>query len=168
MKHAIAILLIILLAGVAGADPAANDTCADALYLIDQGFTSFDVDLCQFNNDYDLGSDSGCSSVPSPGPDAVWRATIRAGDEVQMFAYANDDVSPVIYIVTDCDDPAGSCVAASVDSEGTQVLDFVIDRTDIYYFIVDSTTGCGSVHVDMGGVLPAAAASWSSVKSLYR
>lgn len=167
MKNLTAFLLVALVATAAVGDPPNNDTCAEASYLIDQGFTSFDVDLCRFANDYDLVNSSTCVDMPLPGPDAVWRATLETGEPVRLVATAANGLLVAMYMVTDCDDVGGSCVAASVDEEGNQVLEFVVEAPDLYFLIVDSAEGCGMVHVEMGGVLATETATWSSVKSLY-
>ncbi|MEZ4387841.1 MAG: hypothetical protein R3D98_09740 [Candidatus Krumholzibacteriia bacterium] len=162
MKTVITILLA-MIAAVAVANPIDNDTCDSAAFLIDQGFTSFDVDLCQFDNDY-----LGCDDQPAAGPDAVWRALVRAGDDIRLFATPmTGEFQVKMYLVTDCGDVAGSCVVTSDGDQTQQVIDFRPEVADLFFLIVDSVEGCGVVHVEMGGVLATETHSWSSVKSLY-
>lgn len=162
MKNVIAILLM-LAAAVAVADPGSNDDCSTADYLIDQGFTYFDVNLCDYENDYE-----GCGDVMAPGPDAVWRALVRAGDDIRLFAETDgtEDFEVVMYLITDCDEPTQTCVLSST-GDGVQTIDFQAPVGDLYFLVVDAVSGCGAVHVEMGGVLATETHTWSDVKALY-
>jgi len=163
MKNVIAILFV-LIAAVAVADPVTNDDCSNAAFLIDQGFTFFDVNLCDYENDYD-----GCGDIAAPGPDGVWRALVRAGDDIRLYATTDGtaDFEVVMYLVTDCDEDTQTCVLSSNGDQQMQTIDFHVDTTDLYFLVLDSVSGCGNVHVEMGGVLATHSASWSEVKALY-
>lgn len=161
MKN-VMVLMLVVLASVALAD-GSNDTCESAAYLIDQGFTSFDVDLCMYENDYE-----GCGEMAAAGPDAVYRALVGAGEEMRLLATpVAGDFEVSMYIVTDCGDTVGSCVASSDGDMTQQYLDYTAEVGTLYFLIIDSVQGCGTVNVEMGGVLATEARSWSSVKALY-
>lgn len=161
MKN-VMVLMLVVLASAALAD-GSNDTCESAAYLIDQGFTTFEVDLCQYQNDYE-----GCGEMAAVGPDAVYRALVRAGDEMRLLATAVDgEFEFVMYIVTDCGDTVGSCVVASDGDMTQQYIDYTAEVGTLYFLIIDSVQGCGVVNVEMGGVLATETSSWSAVKALY-
>ena len=160
MKPLITMLLVLTMTSVALAD--LNDTCDDAWYLIDQGFTAFDVDLCEYTNDYE-----GCGDMMASGPDAVWRALVGAGDDIELIATTDGDFQVVMYLVTDCGDTVGSCVISSDGETNVQEIDWVVTESNLYFLVIDSVQGCGSVHVQMGGVLANQNSSWSDVKALY-
>ncbi len=117
-------------------------------------------------NDYD-----GCLVKNRRWPSGSrWsgRALVLAGDDIRLFATPLDGEFQVkMFLVTDCDDAIGTCVVTSEGDVSQQVIDYTPDVTDLYFLIIDTVEGCGTVHVEMGGVLATEAHSWSSVKSLF-
>ncbi len=116
----------------------ANDTCAvatlvDALPYSVQGST-----ICA-GTDYDP-LDGGCATYEQPGPDVVYSYTPASDATITVTMYA-DSFDGSIYMVTNCADPATSCVAGSDNyiagyAESLGVVPVTAGIT--YYIIVDS------------------------------
>ncbi len=117
-----------------------NDVCSSAIDVprcpgfTDAGTTAFATD------DYSptSGFSGGCTGYYAHGGDLVYRLTLVAGDAVHVEYTNAADAS--MYIVTDCADPEGSCVAGADNtfSGEMEVLDFVATTDGVYYLIIDT------------------------------
>ncbi|MEZ4389420.1 MAG: hypothetical protein R3D98_17905 [Candidatus Krumholzibacteriia bacterium] len=145
--------------------PPANDTCDGAIDLAGSPLY-FEVDLCQYTNQYSPES-GGCTGYTANGPEAVYMAELAAGDEVFFsmdVVEGNADLA--IYLVTDCGDIAGSCVAGD-DSGNPEEFTYTIPADGVYYLMLDTYSGCCVVGVTLNQPVATEAHSWSQVKALY-
>jgi hypothetical protein len=100
----------------------------------------------------------------------VYCIELAAGEsfEVIMTTSGWDDS---IYLITDCDDPANSCVAGADAYPDGSTFTYTAETTGRYYLIVDAYSGGGAFNisgVNGGGPSSAQPATWGSVKALYR
>jgi hypothetical protein len=131
-------------------DPPNHDTCAGARVL-PRGSFSFADNLDAATNDYDPGP-GGCLSEPGTIRDVVYRADLNPGDGITLSMVGNGDWDEALYLVTDCGDVTGTCVAAgSRDGEGVR-LDYVSASGGVFYLICDSY-GPGAMPFTLAGEL---------------
>jgi hypothetical protein len=146
--------------------PPANDTCAGAINLNDMP-QSVTVDLCPAANDYSPGVyPTSCTGFTANGPDVVYYAILGEGGQIDACINGTPDLS--LYLITDCGDPVGSCVAGD-DSGNPECISWTHTgpESTFYYLIVDTYSGCGVVTVTIDQLVPADETSFSSIKSLY-
>ena len=150
-----------------------NDTCATAFELT--GAFDFDTETCDDANDYDPLS-GGCTGYSAGGPDEVYRICLPPGGTIDLtFEELQYDAS--IYLVTDCADPAGTCVAGD-DCYPWPCTDFINytnpnPTNTTYYLIVDGFgTACGLAHLsgmtDVCDVTPVEPTTWGKIKGSYK
>lgn len=123
-----------------------NDTCAEALYLdpdalpiVEYGSTAAAVD------NYVLLPDSGCPGANDQGMgfgpgDVVYKFTpTETQDYVISVA---SDFNAALYVLLDCEDPAGSChAAANAPGMVTETLISSLQKGVTYYIVVDGFGG---------------------------
>ena len=121
------------------ATPPPNDNCAGAI-VIPCGSFNISGDTSNANNDYTFPTDaSSCTGFTADGRDVVYKMNIMVGDSIWVdFASSTTDGS--IYIVTNCNDVAGSCVVGedSTDVGGKETLRYKFTTAGTYYLIIDS------------------------------
>jgi hypothetical protein len=120
--------------------PPGNDTCATATPIprcapfVDSGSTEL------ANNDYTPSQEitGGCTGYYAQGGDVVYRLDLLGCESLHIEYVNAADAS--IYIVTDCSDPEGTCVAGADDTftGQTEVLDFTTTQPGTYYLICDT------------------------------
>ncbi len=174
-KLVIALTAMMLVAGLAMADDPCpvpeNDTCAGALEL-PMG-TTFTVNNCGANNDYDLplGGDS-CTGYPTHGLDLVYYVDLVENQELTVTASTSYDNA--LYLVTDCSDIVNSCVAGVDEDTLNYTETLVFDAADApgrYYLILDGYSSFGPFgdwEVTVGGVVATQQTTFDSLKSMYR
>lgn len=121
-------------------EPPVNNTCDGALPLpICQTFT---VDNCGATNDYSPGS-GGCTGYSANGLDLVYMVDLVANQQLTVTGVTTFDNA--IYLITDCGDPVGSCVAgADATVSGTETLVFDAGANPgTYYLILDGYSSTG-------------------------
>jgi hypothetical protein len=127
-------------AGNALADPPPGDTCGSAIAIDFGSEWTFAGDLAPCANDYDPGVPGpSCTGSVAPGKDLVLAIYVSCGQFVTV------DCAPIgfdgaIYIVTDCSDVTGSCLAGS-DAHGVGGSEYVSlfsSTSRTYYIIVDA------------------------------
>lgn len=124
------------------------------------------VDLCQAWNDYDPGA-SGCSPCALPGPDVVAVLDTQPGERVELTAAVTAGAADVrLLLVTDCDAPHTSCLAASQQAGGP--VDHVMSGGGRVWLIVDTTGECAEVTVSRAAPASAFSTSFSALKAVYR
>ena len=151
-----------------------NGTCETAFDL--SGAFSFDTDTCDDLNDYDLGPSNSCTGYPTSGPDEVYEICLPPGGTVSLtFEELQYDGS--VYLVTDCNDLPGSCVAGDdcYPTPCTASITYtnLTVENNVYWLMVDGFGGeCGLGHLEgMAGqcdVTPVEPASWGAIKALHR
>ena len=149
--------------------PPSNDTCATAIDLQEQGLASFQVDLCLAAGDYSAPS-GGCTGYTSAGNDVVYKIYLAAGET--FTATETGDHDSALWVVTDCANTAGTCVAGADDtfSGDTEIVSFVAPAAGWYYLIVDGygTGACSLTTVTVDTPVSNENTSWSNVKTMYR
>ncbi|MCP3998171.1 MAG: hypothetical protein GY722_24385, partial [bacterium] len=117
--------------GVIVVPPPANDVCAGAINL-DEMAQSFVVDTCDgYTNAY--SDASACTNYSANGADAVYYAVLPENGQIDVCIDGGFDLS--LYLVTDCGDIAGSCVAGD-DSGNPECISYS-GGPGTYYLIVD-------------------------------
>ncbi len=152
-------------------DVPANDTCAGALPLPVCGET-FTVDNCGATNAYSPGvyGDS-CTGYGANGRDLVYVMELVADQQVTITASTSYDNA--IYLITDCGDSVGSCVAGADSDVSGHIETLVFDTADApgtYYLILDgfSSTAEGVWEVIVDCVVSTEATTFDGIKSMYR
>jgi flagellar hook capping protein FlgD len=119
------------------ASSAPNDQCAGAIPLscgaIDLSGTT--ANACP---DYSP-AEGGCTGFVANGRDVVYQVNAFAGDSL-FLDYVQSTTDASIYVVSDCSNPAGTCVAGE-DSTlvgGHETLSYKFASTGTYYVILDS------------------------------
>lgn len=119
--------------------PPDNDTCAGAFALERCSAGTLEGDLLWATNNYDPGSGGCTNGYAEVGKDVVYAVDLNAGDVVDM-TYVQPSFDAAFYIITDCDDPAGSCVVGSdsgVFGE-PEVIHLDVTAGGTYYVILDT------------------------------
>ena len=151
--------------------PPVNDDCDGAFDLQEQGLAVFEVDLCLYANYYTPGvfGDS-CTGYGAVGPEAVYKIYLEEGELFSACITPSAGfIDLSLYLITDCSDPQGSCVAGD-DSGNPECISYTAEAAGWYYMMVDTYTTCGAglATVTIDAPISTRAESWSSVKSLYR
>jgi hypothetical protein len=117
------------------APPTLNNTCPDAASI--SGPVRIVDDLERFTNDY---SSSGCGVGHSTGPDSVYRVDLAADEVLTVSAQPFDRWTPAVYVLSDCADPANSCVAGEQAYRHGESADMVYRswQAETVYLVVDS------------------------------
>jgi hypothetical protein len=115
--------------------PVTNDTCETAIDVTGGGLFS-GTTACA-TNDY---NGAGCGfSWSSAAPDAAYVINVNDGDTVDVAMIPLDGQDPILYMVGDCADPAGTCVAGSDTGLGgdPEYVTATFDCAGTYYIIAD-------------------------------
>lgn len=146
-----------------------NNTCEGALPL--PFGTTFAFNNCGATNDY-TPETGGCTGYTANGLDVVYYVDLIEDQQLTVSAQTNYDIA--IYLVSDCADIAGTCVAGSDNtvSEGFEQIIFdTADAPGRYYLILDgySSSGIeGDWEVTVDGVVPTETSSFDGLKAMYR
>ncbi len=119
--------------------PPVNDRC-DAALSIHCGAIDLFGSTALATNDYSPpDSVISCTGFAADGKDVAYRIDASIGDSIWVN-YRNLDADGSIYIVTDCANPTGTCVAGSdMTSLGeTEPLRYKFTSRGTYYMILDS------------------------------
>ncbi len=148
--------------------PPPNEDCSGAIDLQEQGMQVFDVDLCNYINDYTPAPPECTNDFTANGPDALYKIYLLQGE---VFSVCENPCSGYIdlsiWLVSDCDDPENTCLVGEDNGNPECVLwEALYDGW--YYLIVDTFSGCGCVTVTIDQPVSATTNSWGAVKSLYR
>lgn len=119
-------------------DAPPNDQCGGAI-PIPCGNISLSGNTINAANDYDFPDTTlSCTGYSAGGHDVVYSFAATAGDSVWLRYQSSADAS--MYIVTDCGNVTGSCVAGSDNTRSgdTESLNYGFKTTGTYYLILDS------------------------------
>jgi len=128
-----------------------NDTCSTAVDI--SGGGTYSGDTCCAFDDY-----NGAYCIPwsTPGPDLTYQITIGDASHVDISVTPDSSWDPAIYLVSDCEEIAMTCVGgADVGFEGDpESLSLDVDCGGTYFLIIDSyypsgSTSCGSFQLDV-------------------
>lgn len=146
-----------------------NNTCEGALAL--PFGTTFTFNNCGATNDYTAVS-GGCTGYTSAGLDVVYYVDLVADQQLTVEAQTSYDIA--IYLVSDCADIAGTCVAGSDNtvSEGYEAIVFDAGNNPGRYFLIldgYSSTGIeGDWTITVDGVVATEAGTFDGIKAMYR
>lgn len=117
--------------------PPENDTCAGALVIERCTTGAITGDLTPYTNNYDPTS-SGCTGFSALGKDEVYKVDLQVGDVLDM-SYTQLSADASFYVVTDCSNVLGSCVAGADDTVTGQaeVISYTATAAGTYYIILD-------------------------------
>jgi len=150
--------------------PPANDLC-DGAIPIGNGAFSIDGDTSAAANDYDPGS-GGCTGFQAAGNDVVFTFGLEAGESFEV-TMTTDGFDDSIYLVTDCGDPAGSCVAGADSYPDGSTFSYTAPVDQQLFLIVDGYGSSGNglfniTGVNGGNVVGNEDMSFGSLKASYR
>ncbi len=97
-------------------EDASMDACSTAPTLSAGGGISLLYDASDFADDI---STSCAGGITTPGPDLFFRVDLQARDIVRARSVGVGKESPALYFVTDCDEPAKSCIGGARGSHQT-------------------------------------------------
>jgi hypothetical protein len=141
-----------------------GDLCATA-FALGHGETR-QVDLCEAWNDYDPGA-FGCSPCALPGPDVVASFDTQPGELLRIqTSVLSGELDVRVYLATDCEDPAGSCLAAATTAAGE--LEYSVVGGGELFLFVDTTGECGEVQVSLQRTASSTRTTFSALKAVYR
>lgn len=149
--------------------PPPNDTCAGAIPLPLVPAYSVSTSTAGALNDYTLTA-AGCTGDTADDADIVYSVTLEAEQEITLVWTPIDFFYATLYVVTNCADAQGSCVAGEAVGTGAQTVHFqnTTGVATTYYIICDSYRGSGAATLTIQAVVPTEAQSWGATKSLYR
>lgn len=123
-----------------GGLPLENDLCSGAIELQRCTSGSLEGDTSTANDDYDPGIPGpSCTGYTASGRDVVYFINAMAGDVFDLtYRQLNTDTS--FYIVTDCSDVSGSCVAGADETvpPDPEVIRYTVPTSGVYYIVLDS------------------------------
>lgn len=150
--------------------PAVNDVCAGAIDIQAQGLSSWTINLTNagtYYNDYSLVTPS-CTGYATPGPDAVYKIDLAAGETLTVDENGTCDLA--LWIATDCGNLIGTCVAgADETTTGSEVVNFTATTAGTYYVVVDAynATGC-PVTVTVNAPVSTETETFGTMKAMFR
>jgi hypothetical protein len=123
-----------------GGLPIENDLCSGAIEIMRCTSGSLQGDTSNANDDYDPGVPGpSCTGYTASGRDVVYSINAMAGDVLDLtYRQLNTDAS--FYIVTDCSNVSGSCVAGADETvpPDPEVIRYTVATPGVYYVILDS------------------------------
>jgi len=155
-RRGLNVALLVLLVGSVSTTTAVRawDTCESAGELTHcQDVAWFSGSLQYAHNDYDPGTGGCADGDAAPGPDVACKMTVYVGESVSIY-YTLEDGDGVAYVVTDCEDVAGTCIIGANDTGYGQAEHVYINGggETTYYLILDARepeTG-GAFEVEYG------------------
>jgi hypothetical protein len=124
--------------------PPLNDRCAGAVTLYPGPFV-IEGDATHATNRFDPGPD-GCPGHPEvqfTSRDVVYQVSLAAGQRLDVTMTGIDPAVADLYLVRDCQEPVGNCVAAGERVDGGIRLQHVA-LEDEYLWLVCDTYDLGS------------------------
>ena len=148
--------------------PPSNNDCNGAIDLQVQGAAVFEIDLCDYDNLYTPAEPECTNDYAANGPDALYKIELAVGEQfVVCEAPSAGFIDLSIWLASDCEDPANSCVAGD-DSGNPECLSYTAATAGWYFLVVDAYSGCGLVTVSIDSPMGNAEAAWGTIKSIYR
>ena len=122
-------------------------------------------------NDFDPGA-TGCTGFAATGGDAVLGLRVEAGWLLEVSLASTADA--VLYLVADCQDIQGSCIAGADRGIAgqTETLRYQFHEPGLWYLVLDHH-GNGQGDLTLTGELSCEtvavqATTWTQVRRLYR
>ena len=159
--------------------PPANDDCAGAVaagYVLAGDSVTVEFTLVGNNNlataDYPLNSSGSCTGYSHSGRDLVWVVDLDEGEALDATMTTVGGWDDTIFLVTDCADPQGSCVAGENRIPDGSTIHYIhASPWTRRYVLIGSAyaEGVGAFTVE-GAISPPVAvapASWGAIKARY-
>jgi hypothetical protein len=130
---------------------AEGDTCTHPHEITGSG--TYAGNSTPFNNDYAPGTPS-CTGYPvASGRDEVWSVFLAAGQQITVSMSPTSYFDASLYLVTDCTDIPGTCVAGNDDGNPEEIM-YTVTSSGTYYIIADGYSslsyGPYTLTVDIG------------------
>jgi hypothetical protein len=158
--------------------PPENDDCAGAAahgYAIGPAAGPFQVagNTLLATNDYPLPPGSSCTGYSHAGRDVVWRTEVPAGHALTATMSTVGDWDDTLFLVTDCGDPAGSCLDGDrgFPDGATIAVQNTGASTMTAWLVVSGWGDAAGEYVVDGAIQPVVSVhptSWGRAKSAYR
>jgi len=150
--------------------PAVNDLCTGAIDIQAQGLASWAVNLTNaggYYNNYNLVTPS-CTGFITPGPDAIYKIDLVAGETLTVDENGACDVA--VWIATDCSNLIGTCVAgADAGVTGSEVVTYTAGAAGTYYVVIDAYTTAGCpVTVTVNAPVSTESETFGTLKAMFR
>lgn len=144
--------------------PPVNDLCEGAIDLMTLESNTIQIDLCAgYTDNYDSGA--SCTGSPTLGSDAVYKVYLQAGENFSANM-ATTGIAPFLWLVTDCNNVVGTCVAGTRNL--IPFLSYDAAATGWYYLIVDSLNGCGLATIVIDAPVATEMQPWGGVKAMFK
>ncbi len=147
-----------------------GDVCETA-FILPSGDLNVVGTTVGFSDDYSPGS-GGCTGYGATGQDVVYVTNLEIGDELMVLMTTDTGWDDSIYLITDCADPVGSCVAGDDAYPDGSTFSYIATEAGTYYLIVDAySSGVGGYTItgyNGGSFTAVEESSWGSIKALYR
>jgi len=157
-----------------------TDIVADACDLspeLTDGTFDFTYPIGNKTNNYTLPASNPCTGYTANGPDAVADVYLAPGGSVEVHMDPDGAMDSSLYIITDCGDPAGTCVMGADATLGGQeeTLTFMSAEGGLYHIVFDAwTTTPSPQNVHAWGIVQGSApttvqpVTWGTIKAMYR
>jgi hypothetical protein len=118
--------------------PPPNDVCGGAIVIERCTQASLTGDLAPYTNNYDPGSGGCADGYPEAGKDETYKVDLLTGDILDM-TYTQLSADAAFYVVTDCANVPGTCVAGAdaTFSGQPEVISYTATADGTYYIILD-------------------------------
>ena len=114
------------------------------------------------NNDYSPNA-GGCTGYSANAEDRAYSVHLEAGQQLQASVAPEMGYDPSVYLVSDCGDVPGSCIAGQDRvGGGSETLTALVQQTGTYYLMLDGFNGS-----DGAGTLTATIASGDTCGDAY-
>jgi len=120
---------------VAAAEAAGN-TCAKA-FVVDALPYSFSGNVAYSTNDYLFGDGECAGEEWGGGDEARDQVFLFTPEATDIYVITVDGYDSVLYVTTQCDDIANTCVAGTDTWGDSETLELTIEQDTPYYIIVD-------------------------------
>jgi Cys-rich repeat protein len=129
-----------------------GDTCADGITITSTG--TYNGDTTGLVNDYSPTLSTCTGFSQALGADQVWEVHLDPGERIIASMDTEPYFDAALYLVTDCADIDGTCVAGS-DSGDPEVISYTSAAGGVYYLIADGwSTGEGPYILDVNIEIP--------------
>jgi hypothetical protein len=121
--------------------PPVNDTCAGAIVIDRCTNGVINGDLSWAVNDYNPAVPGpSCTGYAAMGRDVTYKVDLVVGDVLDLSYLGNPAYDGSIYVVTDCANVSGSCVAGTdtYPNPPAETIHYVAAATATYFIICDA------------------------------
>jgi hypothetical protein len=156
--------------------PPENDACAGAIaqgYVLGLGAFALDADNALAAPDYPLAMPGSCTGTSHGGRDVVWVVDLAQGESLNVTMTTMGDWDDTLFLVTDCANPQGTCVAGdNAIPDGSHLVYTRTAPGTGRYYLVASGYGNGAGFFHLAGTVGVGTAvdatTWGRVKAAYR